>query len=201
MTTRSRFEEAVSDIDAANAADPHRIEADGVERAAELVYGERMTAMLTHFYQDASEALHLAARAQHIRRWTVPRATYPMDRAGYHRWRNDLKRRHAEWAGEILARRDYPPDLVARVGKLIRKEDLRTDAEAQALEDVACLVFLQHYASAFAQRHPADKVQDILRKTWRKMSDRGQRVALNLPLDDGVRSLLGAAIETADQGP
>ncbi|MGQ0673407.1 MAG: DUF4202 domain-containing protein [Hyphomicrobium sp.] len=201
MTISSRFESAIADIDAANAADPNTIADHGDARPAELVYGERMTAMLMQFFPSATEALRLAARAQHIRRWTVPRASYPMDRAGYHRWRNDLKRRHAEWASEILATRDYPADEIARVAKLIRKEELRTDPEAQTLEDVACLVFLQHYAPSFASRHPADKVRDILRKTWAKMSERGQGAALGLPLVDGVRTLLAEATRPAERGP
>ncbi len=109
--------------------------------------------MLDQFDPDAPELLRLAARAQHIRRWTVPRTDYPMDRAGYHRWRNDLKRKHAEWAGEILKSCGYSDAEIARAGALIRKENLRGDAEAQTLEDVACLVFLEHYAADFATKH------------------------------------------------
>ena len=129
-----------------------------------------MTAALGRLYPDASEALQLAARAQHIRRWTVPRASYPMDRAGYLRWRKDLKRKHAEWAGDILADCGYAEDEIARVGSLIRKENLKRDAEAQALEDVASIVFLEHYAADFARqarggqgrRHPRqDAGQDV----------------------------------------
>src|SRR3990172_2304193 len=103
----NRFEQAVAMIDDANAADPNRIVVDGAERPAEVVYGVRMSAMLDRLLPDAPEVLRLAARAQHIRRWSVPRSDYPMDRTGYHCWRNDLKRKHAEWAGEILGRFRY----------------------------------------------------------------------------------------------
>jgi len=188
------FETALARIDAANAEDPHRIRVGDAERPAELVYSERMTQALARLVPDASEALRLAARAQHLRRWTIPRETYPMDRAGYHRWRGELKRRHADWAGAMLSDSGVAPQTTARVASLIRKENLKTDAEAQALEDVACLVFLEHYASDFAVRHDREKMLGILRKTWSKMSDAGQRAALALPLDPGVRGLVDAAL-------
>ena len=194
----TRFDQAIAMIDAANAADPNMISAGGTVRAAELVYGERMSAMLARLVPDACELLRLAVRAQHIRRWTVPRSTYPMDRAGYHRWRNDLKRRHAEWAGEILARCGYTQDEIGRVGSLIAKENLRGNAEAQTLEDVACLVFLEHYAAGFTAKHDGEKAAAILRKTWGKMSEQARPAALALPLPAGVRALLVQALDATE---
>ena len=146
-------------------------------------------------WQDA-EALQLAVRAQHLRRWEVPRASYPMDRAGYHRWRNDLKRKHAGWAGKILRDCGYAGDAIARVGSLIRKENLKSDAEAQALEDTACLVFFAHYAADFAARHDDTKTLEILSKTWVKMSESARKMALTLDLPDAVRSLIGKAVKS-----
>ena len=189
-----RLNLAISGIDAANGADPNRVSADGASAPAELVYGQRMTAMLARVYPQASEALRLAARAQHIRRWEVPRATYPMDRPGYLRWRKELGRRHAEWAGEILIDCGYSAGEVARVGALLRKENLRGDAETQALEDVAALVFLQHYAEDFAVKHPPEKVIAILAKTLAKMSDHGKAAAGTLDLSPPVRHALEAAV-------
>lgn len=192
-----RFEKATAAIDAANSADPTRVRVDGEDVPAELVYGQRMTAMLTRVYPDAAEALRLAARAQHLRRWEVPRATYPMDRPGYLRWRKDLGRKHAEWAGAILAECGYDDAEVARVGTLLRKENLRRDPETQALEDVAALVFLAHYAADFAAKHEADKVVTILVKTLAKMSEHGKQAAGGLDLPAAVQDALAAAVAQA----
>ena len=192
----TRYDQALAAIDAANARDPNLVGADGHGRPAELVYGEYMTAMLARLYPDASEVLRLAVRAQHLRRWEVPRASYPMDRAGYHRWRNDLKRKHAGWAGEILRGVGYDEVEVARVAALIRKEDLKKDSEAQALEDTACLVFLEHYAAVFAAKHDEAKMLGILRKTWVKMSAHAQQAAFALTLPDPVKALIDSALKS-----
>lgn len=190
----SRLDDAIARIDAANAEDPTLVSVDGGSRPAELVYGERMTAALARLRPDASEVLTLAARAQHIRRWTVPRTSYPNDRAGYLRWRKVLQRKHAEWAGEILAACGYAEAEIARVGSLIRKENLRGDADAQAIEDAASIVFLEHYALEFAGKHEQEKVVDILAKTLAKMSAAGREAALAVDLPAPVRALLMQAL-------
>jgi hypothetical protein len=118
-----------------------------------------------------------------------------MDRGGYLRWRSTLANFHADRAGEILRAAGYDADVVARVQALVRKERLKSDAEAQTLEDVACLVFLENYLAAFASGHDEAKVIGILRKTWKKMSPRGREAALSLDLCHAVRKLLGKALE------
>jgi sirohydrochlorin ferrochelatase len=190
------FNLALQRIDAANAEDPNTVLVAEQTRPAELVYSERMSAMLERLAPEASEALRLAVRAQHLRRWTVPRDSYPMDRAGYHRWRGELKRRHAEWASAILTECGVDAETTARASSLIRKENLKTDVESQTLEDVACLVFLQHYAADFAAKHDYAKMIGIVQKTWKKMSEEGQRVALALPLDTSVRAVVDEALAT-----
>lgn len=191
----ARLADTIAAIDAANAADPTLIAVGGESRPAEVVYGERMTAALATLHPDASEALQLASRAQHIRRWTIPRASYPMDRTGYLRWRTDLKRRHAEMAAAIMQANGYAEGEIARVGALIRKERLKHDAEAQALEDVACIVFLEHYVDDFAAKHDDAKLISILRKTWVKMSPHGHAAALKLELSPRVSALVGRALQ------
>ncbi len=188
-----RLREALARFDQANAEDPNRECVDGVEQPRELVYAQRMTEALERIAPDAAEAVRLAARCQHIRRWTVPRDTYPDGRDGYRRWRADLARFHAETAGAILRDVGYCDDTIARVGALLRKERLKADPEVQLLEDVACLVFLQHYLPAFAPRHDEEKLAGILRKTWRKMSARGQTAALRLDLAPSLRELVKLA--------
>jgi Domain of unknown function (DUF4202) len=192
----SRFEKAVAGIDAANAADLLSVSEGGRSVPAEQLYGLRMSAMLQTLYPDASELLQLAARGQHVKRWTVPRSDYPMDRAGYHRWRNDLKQKHAAWTGEILLGCGYSNDEIARVGSLIRKERFKQDAEAQALEDTACHVFLVHYADGFAAKHNDAKMATILKKSWAKMSDHGRAAGLTASVTPNVKRLLLLALET-----
>ena len=189
-----RFRRAIEEFDRANVDDPNFERVSGTLQAKELVYSQRMTATLDEFEPTAPEVVRLAARCQHIRRWTVPRSTYPEGRDGYRRWRSDLAQFHAETAADILTGVGYDADTVQRVQVLLRKERLKVDAEVQLLEDVACLVFLTYYLPAFVELHEELKVIEVLRKTWRKMSTRGQSVALELDLPDDLRSLVGSAI-------
>lgn len=183
ITDATRFEQAIARIDAANAEDPNRESADGREYPKELLYAQRMSAMLERFMTDASEALQLAVRCQHIQRWKIPRAEYPMTRAGYHQWRTRLRDFHAEVATALLKDVGYDDVTIARVCSLVRKEHLQQDAEAQALEDISVLVFLESYLEDFARSHPEydeAKLIDILRKSLRKMSAHGREAALSL---------------------
>ncbi len=179
----ARFERAIERFDAANAADPNREPVDGVARPKELVYAERMTAMLARFAPDAPEVVRLAARCQHIERWKIPRADYPMDRIGYLQWRKRLNKFHGEVAGAILREAGYDETTVARVARLLLKEGLKSDAEAQTLEDVVDLVFLESYLADFVAKHgqyDVAKFGDILAKTAKKMSPRGREAAVTL---------------------
>mgnify|MGYP001813222401 CR=1 FL=1 len=189
-----RFEQAIARFDRANAEDPNLERVDGVDTPKELVYAHRMSERLACFAPDAPEPLRLAARSQHIRRWTIPRAEFPEGRDGYREWRTRLAAFHADTAGTILRDLGYGNDVIARVESLLRKERLKADADAQTLEDVACLVFLEHQAAAFASQHDEAKLVDILRKTWRKMSERGRAVALDLKLAPAVMGLLKRAV-------
>ena len=184
MTLRGtkRFDAAIAQFDAANAQDPNQEAVDGRMRPKELVYADRMTAMLARIDPDASEALRLAARCQHIERWKIPRGEYPMTRAGYQQWRTRLRDFHADRARAILRDAGYDDATIGRVRALIRKEALKSDAEAQALEDIVALVFLESYLDDFVATHAGyddAKFVDILRKTARKMSAQGRAAALS----------------------
>jgi Domain of unknown function (DUF4202) len=195
-----RFNRAIRRFDAANAEDPHQEVCDGVSHPKELLYAQRMTAWLDRFAPDASEALRLAARCQHIRRWTIPRDRYPMDRHGYLRWRTALAAFHAETAAEILREVGYEEAIISRVQSLLRKEKLKRDPEMQCLEDVICLVFLESYCADFASHQDAAKALSILRKTWEKMSPRGREVARTIDLPQEVHQLIQEAL-AAERGP
>ena len=180
---QSRYDRAIARFDAANAEDPNVEPVDGQARPKELVYAERMSAMLARLAPDASEVLRLAARCQHIQRWKIPRGDYPMDRIGYLQWRKRLNKFHAEVAGDILREVGYDDATIARVGALLKKEALKADADAQALEDVVALVFLESYLAGFVAAHgeyAPEKFADILAKTAKKMSQRGRNAAITL---------------------
>lgn len=190
-----RLLRALEAIDAANAQDPRQTtDKQGQAYPSELLYARRMSDELAGFCPQASEALQLAARAQHIERWRIPRQDYPMDRGGYLTWRTALKALHAQRAGEILAEAGYAPEMIDRVGSLLRKEQMKRDPESQALEDVVCLVFLRYYLDEFAQGKSEEKLIDILQKTWRKMSDAGHSAALTLPFTAEQQALLQKAL-------
>jgi hypothetical protein len=194
VPSNDRFAAAIARFDDANRDDPNRTILDGVEHPDELLYAIRMTGWLGRMYPDASEALQLAVRCQHIRRWNIPRSRYPMDRAGYHRWRTELAKFHADTAATILREVGYDGATIARVQSLVRKENLKSDLQTQALEDVACLVFLEHEFSDFARKHDEAKVVNILQRTWKKMSPLGQRAALSLRLSEKDRRLIESAL-------
>lgn len=182
-----RFEKAIKKIDEANAEDPNTESYEGKEYPKELLYSLRMTEWLHKVEPQPSEAARLAARCQHIQRWKIAREEYPMDRKGYHLWRTKLKRFHADKSEAILSEVGYEQQLIDRVRALLLKEKLKTDPEVQLLEDVICLVFLQYYFSEFAKKHEEDKLVDIVRKTWKKMSPKGHQEALklNFPPEEG----------------
>jgi hypothetical protein len=181
-------------IDTAHAADPART-AEG--RPAELVYAERMEAWVGRLVADAPTLLRLAARCQHLERWTVPRSTYPLDKVGYHAWRRSLYTRQAERARALLLEAGVPEAEAAEVATWVSKTGLKTNPGTQALEDAACLVFLENEIHAFAAQHaeyPREKFVDILRKTWRKMSPAAQQAALELDLPPAIAGLVREAV-------
>jgi hypothetical protein len=182
IADRERFNQAIARFDAANAEDPNVEEFDGQEMPKELLYAQRMTSWLHRLDADAPEAVQLAARCQHIRRWTIPRASYPAGREGYLRWRTELSRFHAETAAGILREVGYDEEMIAHVTKLLRKRQLKQDVDVQLLEDVICLVFLENYFADFSAQHDEGKVINIVRKTWAKMSERGHTAARELQL-------------------
>ena len=196
----TRLNEVVAAIDAANARDPNQVEVEGRPQPAELVYGRRMSAALARMAPEASEHLRIAARGQHVERWTSPRRSYPDGRAGYLRWRKDLQAFHARRIGEIMAAAGYEADAIERVGALLRKERLKSDAETQMLEDVACIVFLEHYLDDFLRKTDPDKLAGILAKTWNKMSPLGHDAARKLALPAPVPTLLEQGLMRLPKG-
>jgi Domain of unknown function (DUF4202) len=179
-----RLRNTLAAIDAANAGDPHTILVRGERRAKEQAHAELVSEWIAVLAPNASEALQLAGRAHHLRRWAIPRADYPDGREGYLRWRRALHDLHAEQAAAILADQGYDAATIRRVSDLLHKRGLaRGDVDAQVLEDALCLVFLETQYREIAERLPEAKLLDVTVKTLRKMSARAKALALELPLD------------------
>ena len=193
----SRFDDAIRRFDEANAEDPNIEMVDGQPLPKELLYGQRMSARLAVFAPEAPETVKLAARAQHIRRWEIPRETYPEGRAGYLKWRTDLYKRHGDIAGEIMGDVGYDADTIDRVQTLLRKRGLKTDPDVQLMEDVICLVFLEHYFHDFAQKHTGKKLIPIVQKTWKKMTDKAHEAALRLDYAPEDLAVIQKALQSA----
>ena len=194
--TSNRYQAAIKLIDKANTEDPNIefIAATKKSYPKELLYSQRMTSALIRISPDASIPLRLATHAQHIQRWKIPRNSYPDGRQGYRRWRTELGKFHAETTAEILLAVGYEDKVITRVKQLLRKERLKMDPECQILEDVICIVFIEHYLEEFAAKHDEVKILDILRKTWRKMSPQGHAVALKLKLTKQLTTLITRAL-------
>lgn len=176
-----RFKDAIACIDAANGTDPNKEMFEGKEYSKELLYSERMTAWLHKFEPNASEALQLAARAQHICRWKIPRSEYPMNRKGYNDWRTTLAKFHGDTTAEIMKQAGYDDAMCEKVKALLLKDRIKLDdPDGQTLEDVICLVFLEFYFVPFAPHYAEPKLIGIVQRTWKKMSDRGHETALTL---------------------
>ena len=188
------YEAAISLIDEAHSLDPKIAIVNGKDIPYELHYAQQMTHYLTLRCPSASPILKVAIRAQHFRRWEIPRDSYPMTKAGYLNWRAFLKKRQADLAAAICIGCNFTEEEAEEVAKLIRKEDLKRNEETQVLEDVACLVFLDDQFEAFEKEHDEAKIVGILRKTWGKMSERGHELALEIHMSEKSRELVGKAL-------
>ncbi|MBM3350417.1 MAG: DUF4202 domain-containing protein [Betaproteobacteria bacterium] len=195
------FQQALSRFDALNAQDPNSEMVDGASLPKELLYAQRMSDMLQRYAPQASEALRLAARCQHVQRWKIPRHDYPMTKPGYYQWRNALKKLHAEIARSVLTEVGYEEALVNHVCALVGKASMHADAEAQILEDVVVLVFLESYLGDFVASH-ADyslaKFEDILIKTLRKTSPHARAtMATLIHLPAGLEDIVQGVMQKA----
>ena len=180
--SQQAFDQAVSLMDTANREDPNIEIADGREWPKELLYSHRMSEMLERYKPLADHVARLAIRGQHIQRWKSPRDAYPMNRQGYHQWRTNLYKFHAEGVAALMAKAGYDEEALQRVRKAVGKKGLKVNDDTQLLEDVASLVFIEYYMLAFTEKHPEytqEKWIDIVRKTWKKMSSDAREFALS----------------------
>ncbi len=188
---RAEYEHALEAFDRYNSNDPNLETSAGIPK--ELMYARRMTDRLLKYYPQAPGYLQLAARGQHIGRWEISRSQYPMDKKGYFQWRNKLKDHHAAIAEPILRSCRIGDEDIEKIKSLILKKDMASSADMQVLEDVICLVFLEHYCDEFAAKHDRKKVIDILRKTMKKMSPRAIEAVGTIGLSDELKSMINEA--------
>ncbi len=186
-----RYAAAAAAIDAANADDPNIVTVRGRELPLALAHGQLAVEWIGQLVDDPDEALLLAARAHHLRRWQVSRDSYPAGRPGYLRWRRDQKVRHATDVAEILESFDFAASEVERVQRLVRREPVDG---AQAIEDAACLVFIETQLSSLAARMDHELLIEVIRKTARKMSQSGIDAVASIPLTAAQQALLGEAL-------
>lgn len=186
--------EAFCKFDEANMEDPRKVMVDGEELGLEAWYSRRLTEWVMRLEPDASDALKLASRCQHLKRWESPRSAYPEGRVGYLKWREDLKKFHADASEKILREVGYGDDVVGRVRAMNLKENLKENADCQVIEDALCLVFLQYQFDALIADTEGEKMRKIVVKTWGKMSERGRAEALKLEFSDVGREVIEGAL-------
>ncbi len=192
--TNTRLPQLFSAIDKINAQDPNHLELNGKIMAKELIYGQRMTFCLNKYWPKADEILQIAVRAQHIKRWHIKRCDFPKGKTGYYSWRIALGKYHAELTELLMADHGYSCKDAEQTAIIIRKEKLKTNLNSQTLEDVACLVFLEHYFDGFAAKHSEEKIIRIIQLTWKKMSKKAQDIALTLNLPEHLTILVSRAL-------
>lgn len=197
--TQTAFEQARDLIDKANSEDPNIETVDGKDWPKEKLYAERMSEMLKRYQPEADEVMQLAIRAQHIQRWKSPRSDYPMDRKGYHLWRTNLYSFHAETLAKLMALAGYGEADIERAAAAVGKKNIKKNADTQLLEDVAALVFIEHYMQAFADKHPEydeEKWITIIQRTLRKMTQQAHEFALSgkLALPEPLLPLIQKAL-------
>lgn len=199
VSDAERFRRAIERFDDLNSADPNRdatpdSSPHDAEVPRELAYAARLCAWVMRLAPHASEELRLAARSQHLCRWQIPRDTYPATRAGYHQWKNDLKKFHASKSAEVLRSVGYPEEMISRVSELNLKKKFPADADTRALEDALCLVFLQFQFGELAAKLDDERTINAVRKSWEKMTDAARQHALALTYSARERELITRAL-------
>jgi Domain of unknown function (DUF4202) len=190
----ARFNAATAAFDEANSQDPNLEVDGGVPYPREWLDAQRLSAWVDRLEPGASEALRLAARCQHLQRWRIPRSAYPDGRAGYLQWRTALGRFHADEAEKILREAGYADEMVDAVRRINTKQGLQSNPDTRTMEDALCLSFMEHELERFATKHSDEKLVNILKKTWSKMSPRAREIAGTLALSERLQKLLERAL-------
>lgn len=189
-----RLNNVIGHLHAAHQQDPNMESWEEGVYPAEWLYIQRITERLEIFEPNASNELVVAAHCQHLCRWEIDRKTFPEGRAGYYQWRNYLSEYQAMKAREIILEAGFEPDFADCVKKIVKKENIFSDPEAQTLEDVVCLVFLEYYLDEFMRDKSEESMATIILKTWNKMSERAHQEALKIKYSDAALPVLKKAL-------
>lgn len=193
------FNKVITLIDEANNQDPNTEQHNGESFPKEYLYSQRMSEMLTRFKPDADELMQIAVRAQHIQRWKSPRSDFEMNKQGYHQWRSALYIFHASLVVELMKQAGFSDTDQNRVYNAVAKKDIKRNLDSQLVEDVASLVFIEHYMLGFANAKPdynEEKWMGIIRRTWQKMSVEARDFVLagNVTLPEPLVGLIHKAV-------
>ncbi len=194
MSFDTPFYRTLAALDALHAEDPRSTEVQGESLPRELWHGRRMSDWLQALQDSPDELVQLAVRGQHLQRWEVPRSDYPEGRVGYLTWRRDQGRRAGETTARLMIEAGYSAEQAEAVSRMIRKQGLGRDPGTQAVEDCACLVFLENYFADFSRKIDHAHLIRILRMTWKKMSPKAHELALGLPMSEEARALVEEAL-------
>ena len=194
--TADRLQQLLARIDQLNRQDPRTEMAGGVSHPQEFLYAQRVTEWVMRLEPQASEALRIVARGQHLCRWRIPRERYERTRAGYLKWRETLKAFHAQQVAQLMQELGYAPEAIDRVRRIMSKRELATDPDTQTLEDALCLVFLETQFADLRKKTPDETMREVIRKTWQKMSPRGRQAAIELPLNEEDRTFLESVVRS-----
>ena len=195
---RERFERAIAAIDAANADDPFTLTIDGKDFPKELTHAEMMTRWVLQLDPNASEELQLAARAHHIRRWMIPRTTFPAGRSAYLRWRRALHAVHAELTAAILEECGYSRNSVAprpphwSPKPICSSPAIPTPRHSRTLSPWSSSIPNWSRCSTTSTIASSGRA---LGRTWRKMSPSGQAAARRLALSDRAVETLNRLVD------
>jgi len=190
-----RMQLAFAGFDEYNKRDPKVITTEGEGTVPEeYFFALQLYNWVKKLEPQASEALLLASRCQHIGRWESPRESYPEGKAGYLNWRSNLAKYHAYVAAGIMGEAGYNEPEIEEVQRILLKKQLKTDPEVQVMENALCLVFLEFQFEDFSEKHDEAKIIRILQKTWGKMTGPGREAALSLNYSEKAMSLLKKAL-------
>lgn len=189
-----RFEQAILRFNSMNSEDLRMSDVNGRQVPTQLLEAERLERWVLRLAPEANEALRLAARCQHLKRFSFPRSEYPEGRNGYLQWRKDLMKKHAELASQVLKELAYDASIIEQVRAINTKQELKLSFNSQTMEDALCLSFLEHEFSDFSEKYEDEKVIAIVQKTWRKMSEEGHHFALQLPFVGRAQALVQRAL-------
>lgn len=194
MISDYQYHKAIIAIEQIHSKDITQEQHNGSLIPAEFLYGKRMLKTLELVSPESSYAMKLAVQCQHLQRWGVPRSSYTYDRRGYHEWRREVMKYQLEQTINLLSSISIDEIDIKWIAQVINAQENKADSNGLIIMDTACLVFLKWYMEPFAKKHESEKVLDILKKTFRKMSTDAQNLISKLDLPESSLQVLNQAI-------